>query len=128
MSRKPVEFRDFPPDLHPGFGPYPAIVKHIVDGDTFDILADAGLQRYPYVTVRILGIDTPEKNRLATRVAGLAAQAFLEEVMPVGSPIRVDTKPDPDSFGRFLVNVTLPNGDDLGLLLLDAGHAVVMTA
>ena len=125
MSRKPIEFKDFPADIHPGFGPYPAIVKHIVDGDTFDILIDAGLQEYPYVTVRLLGVDTPETNRLATREAGREAKVYVEEVMPVGSPICVDTEPDPDSFGRFLVNVTLPNGDDLGLLLLDAGHAVM---
>ncbi len=127
MSRKPVEFNDFPADLHPGFGPYPAIVKHIVDGDTFDILSDAGLQRYPYVTVRVLGIDAPEKNRMATRVAGLAAKAYLEEVMPLGSPIRVATKPDPDSFGRFLVHVTLPSGQDLGDVMVNAGHATRVT-
>jgi len=128
MSRKPVEFRNFPPNLHPGFGPYPAIVKHIVDGDTFDILGDAGLQRYPYVTVRVLGIDAPEKNRPATRVAGLASKAYLEEVMPLGSPIRVATEPDPDSFGRFLVHVTLPDGRDLGEVMVTAGHATRVTA
>ncbi len=128
MSRKPVEFRDFPADLHPGFGPYPAIVKHIVDGDTYRLFIDGGLLHYPYVTVRLLGVDTPETNRLATRPEVMAAKAFVEDVMPVGTPVRITTEPDPDSFGRWLVQVTLPGGNDLGLLLLDAEHAVVMKA
>ncbi len=126
MSRKPIEFRDFPADLHPGFGPYSAIVKHIVDGDTFDLLIDAGLQEYPYVTARLLGYDAPETNRLATRAAGLAAKAFVEEVMPVGSPVQVRTAPDPDSFGRWLVRVALLSGYDLGKMMENAGHVVPM--
>jgi len=128
MSRKPVEFRDFPPDLHPGYGPYAAIVKHIVDGDTYRLFIDGGLLHYPYVTVRLLGVDTPETNRLVTRPEGMAAKCFVEDVMPVGTPVRITTEPDPDSFGRWLVRVTLPLGHDLADMLVESGHAVRVTA
>lgn len=122
MSRVPVEFRDWPPELAVAFGPYRAVVRHLVDGDTFDALVSLGMHGYTYQVIRVLDLDTPEINRLATREAGRAALDFVRGVMPVGTRVVLHTEKDPDSFGRFLARVTLPDGRDLTDTVIDAGH------
>lgn len=109
-----------------------AVVEHIVDADTVDCTWDVGGNDYPYRTCRlmaatdwgVIGIEAPEINRLSTREAGLAAKAWLTEHMPVGTPILIVTRPDTDSFGRYLVTAQLENGVDIGAALMAAGHAV----
>ena len=124
--RKPVEFEAFPAELaaRAGFGPYRGVVKHIVDGDTLDVMLDVGLNRYPYVTLRLRGVDAPEINRAATRVAGQAARDFVATLAPLGTPCVVTTEPDAQTFGRYVATVTLADGTDLGDALVAAGHAV----
>lgn len=122
MSRVPLEFKHWPPELAVDFGPYRAVVRHHVDGDTFDALIDWGGNNYGYERVRLLGVDCPEMNRLATRDAGLAALAFVLDVMPVGARVRLHTEKDPDSFGRYLARVELAPGTDLASLIIAAGH------
>jgi micrococcal nuclease len=67
-----------------------ATVLKVVDGDTIDIRDDARGR----LRVRLLGIDTPETKRLATRSAagGPEATQFAESTM-VGQ--RVAPQPDP---------------------------------
>lgn len=122
MSRVPLEFKHWPPELAVAFGPYRAVVRHHVDGDTFDALIDFGFNSFGYHPVRLLGVDCPETNRVATRDAGLAALAFVLDTMPVGARVRLHTRKDPDSFGRFLARVELADGTDLAALILAAGH------
>lgn len=126
--RRPLEFTDFPAALEAraNWGPYRAVIKHIVDGDTYDVFIDAGLNTYPYCTIRLRGVDTPETNRAASREAGLAAKAFVEALAPVGTPCVITTLPDVLTFGRYVASVTLPDGTDLAQALLDSGHAVPM--
>lgn len=124
MARVPEEFQDWPPSLATSFGPYRAVVRWHVDGDTYDCLIDLGWNEYRYHPVRLLGVDTPEVNRLATREAGLAALAYVRSVIPVGAKVRLYTEPWPDSFGRYLARVQLEDGRDLAHLILDAGHGV----
>lgn len=124
MTRKPAEFLDWPESLLVGYGPYRAVVRYHVDGDTFDMLIDFGFNEYRYMPVRLAGVDAPETNRSATKVAGLAAKDFAMSVMPVGSRVVLHTWPDPDSFGRYIASVTLETGEDLADLLVNAGHAV----
>lgn len=124
MARLPVEFRGWPAALAVQFGPYRAVIRHHVDGDTFDALIDMGFNDYRYQPVRLLGVDTPETNRAATREAGLAALAYVRSVMPVGARVLVHTQPDPDSFGRYLARVQLEDGSDLSDLIIAAGHGV----
>ncbi len=128
--RRPSEFANFPPELETlaAFGPYRAVIKHIVDGDTYDVLCDAGLNRYPYITIRLLGVDTPETNRAASREAGLAAKAFVEALAPVGTACVITTEPDAMTFGRYVASVELADGTNLAQALLDSGHAAPMRA
>lgn len=123
-GRVPVEFRDWPADLGVGFGPYRAVIRHHVDADTVDALVDIGFNNYAYHAIRLLDVDTPEINRLATREAGRAALEFVRDVMPVGSRVRLHTEKNPDSFGRYLARITLAGGFDLASLILNAGHGV----
>jgi len=126
MAKKPVEFRDFPDSLkdETNFGPYRAVVKEWVDGDTLRVLIDIGFNLYPYETIRIADIDTPELNRAATAEAGRAAKAYAESIAPAGTLIVIDTRPDTESFGRYVAFLMLPDGSDIGTTIVNAGHAV----
>ncbi len=124
-GRGPAEFAHWPDSLAADWGPYRAVVRRIVDGDTFDCLIDLGWNDYHYHAVRLLSVDAPETNRAPTRDAGLAATEFVRNLMPVGDRVLlVDPRPDPDSFGRYLVRIQLEDGSDLTQLILDAGHGV----
>lgn len=123
-KRTPAEFIDWPAELDVEFGPFRAVCKYIVDGDTADFFIDFGMNEYRYHPGRILGVDCPEKNRPATRAAGLAAMEYTAQVMPPGTRVVLDTRPDPDSFGRYLVRVRLPGGYDLATMIINAGHGV----
>jgi endonuclease YncB( thermonuclease family) len=124
--RKPVEFADFPPEIDPGFGPFRAIVKHIVDGDTCDLLVDTSFNSYRYLTIRIMGIDAPELYRGTEeeRERGKAAKEYLESIAPVGTQCVIRTDKDRTSFGRYSASILLAAGTDVGSEMVRAGHAV----
>ncbi len=124
MTRKPAAFHDWPSSLPVSYGPYRAVVGHHVDGDTFDVLIDFGFNEYRYTPLRLGEVDAPEVNRLATKEVGLAAKEYAISVMPVGAQVVLNTRPDPDSFGRYIADITLEGGADLATLLVGAGHAV----
>lgn len=42
---------------------YRAFCRHIVDGDTLDVLVDMGLNQFSYETIRLQHVDTPEVER-----------------------------------------------------------------
>lgn len=103
------------------FAPHDAVVERVVDGDT---LVLAGGDR-----VRVLGIDTPEAARdgrpaeCGADDATAAARRLVE-----GRPVRLQADPgqaDRDDFDRLLRYVETLEGEDLGLALLEAGHARV---
>jgi micrococcal nuclease len=87
-------------------------VTHVVDGDTLDV----GPER-----VRVLGIDTPERDECGYAAASRAASALA-----LGRVVRLEpdgTQAARDRFGRTLAYVRLPDGRDLGELLLRQGLA-----
>lgn len=130
--RIPAEFENWPTNLPYSFGPYRAYVRYIVDGDTLDVMVDVGFNDYVYRTIRLLalvegafkGVNAPEKNRADTKDAGLAAKAWVQTQLPVGTRVIITTRADADSFGRYLGAVYLEDGRDLGSALVEAGHAV----
>lgn len=99
--------------------PYDYAVTEVVkvtDGDTYWFRVDVGFRESLLVNVRLDGFDAPETNsgdtteRNAGAVArSLAAQFFTDHA----GKVRVATKPDPDSFGRWLgqVYATTDTGD-----------------
>lgn len=114
---------------------YRATIENVVDGDTFDATLDLGFYTYRRERLRLLGstcgVDTPELNDHdpAVRAQANAARTRVLDLMPMGSAVIVRTQRraqgDPrDGFGRFLAEVLLPDGTNLGDLLLTEGLAV----
>jgi micrococcal nuclease len=87
-------------------------VAHVVDGDTLDV----GGER-----VRVLGIDTPERGECGYAPASRAtAELALGRVIQLEAD---ETQAARDRFGRALAYVRLPDGRDLGEVLLRRGLA-----
>lgn len=86
----------------------------IIDGDTIETSAG---------TVRLLGIDTPERGECGYRDATLALTQLVETdetielVLPAGQN-------DRDRHGRLIRYAVTLGGTDLGRAQLDTGHAV----
>lgn len=112
--RRPTEFADYPPDLatRTPFGPYRAVVKAIIDGDTIDVFIDMGLNKYAYETVRLRGIDTPELRGGSARSRARArkAAAALAVLIPIGTPVAIYTRKDATTFGRYVAEVYRDDG------------------
>lgn len=89
------------------------LVIRVVDGDTVDLTIDLGFEVYRRVRVRLLnaalkGINAPETNRTAERVAGLAAKARLMALLPAGKLVRlrsIKAAGSTEKFGRWLAVV-----------------------
>ena len=94
-----------PAEQRPGAVASNAIVDHIVDGDTIDVLIDGREER-----VRLTGIDTPERERSDTGTPAecFAAEStsFTESLVPVGTPVRLERDiVGRDDYGRLLAYV-----------------------
>jgi hypothetical protein len=89
-------------------------VTRVVDGDTFKIVYDGEA-----TSVRILGIDTPERGEPGFEEATAALRALI-----AGRVVRLAFPEDRkrDSFGRLLATVHV-NGLDVGDVLLRRGLA-----
>jgi endonuclease YncB( thermonuclease family) len=87
-------------------------VARVVDGDTVDV---AGLG-----TVRLVGIDTPERGECGFEAASVA----LEQLV-LGRSVRLvpGAQDDRDRYDRLLRYVD-QDGEDAGLALLEAGLAI----
>lgn len=102
---------------------YRAVVRRVIDGDTVDMDVDMGFRAWRMKErFRLSGIDAPEL-RGEQREAGLAAKAWLEERLPVGMTVTIETGKDPDVFGRWIAAIwmgeTCVNAE-----MVAEGHAV----
>jgi hypothetical protein len=87
----------------------------VVDGDTLDVSGPSG-----EVTVRIIGINTPESGEC---FADEATDALAELVAGEDLALVVD-RSDVDQFGRALRYVETVTGLDVGAELVAAGFAI----
>jgi micrococcal nuclease len=99
---------------------YSATVIRWVDGDTVDLRTDLGFRMWSETRFRLYGIDTPERGQ----ANWAEATAFAVGHAPIGSTVRIQTYKDPDKYGRWLVDIYLPDGTHLNQALIDAGLAV----
>ncbi len=86
----------------------------VIDGDTIETSAG---------TVRIIGIDTPERGERGHD----EASAALGRLIAVGEPLVLSLPPgenDRDDYGRMLRSVATADGTDLGRVQIQAGNAV----
>lgn len=98
------------------------------DGDTATIDVDLGFYLTFREVVRVYGINAPETHTRdkAEKERGLAAKLFACSLAPPGSDVLIRSmKPErpTEKFGRWLAVVTLPDGRDLGSMMIAAGHA-----
>ena len=98
----------------------PAVVDYVLDGDTFA----AGVQVADDITitvrVRVINIDTPELSGACPREVAMAetAKDFVTDLLPVGAVVELQNIKDDKYLGRIDANVILPDGRDLGNVLI----------
>lgn len=100
--------------IDPSPGAEPVTLVSVVDGDTVETSAG---------TVRIIGIDTPERGECgdAQATAAIAALIAAGDAVTLELP---DGQNEQDRHGRLLRYVTTAGGVDLALMQLQAGNAV----
>lgn len=101
---------------------YRAVIIRIVDGDTIHATIDLGLDVRVDVTLRLAGINAPERGT----VAGGAATAYLKSLVgPLPATVTVRTVKDRrEKYGRYLAGVILDDGSYANALMVTSGHAV----
>ncbi len=117
----------------------------IIDGDTFEIQVDgqASPNRPPTttatattvtglsqsVTVRLLGIDTPEKlgGPRPGECFGAEATAFANALVPVGTSVWLSRDLETrDQYGRLLAWIHRDDGVLVNLAMVESGHATAL--
>jgi endonuclease YncB( thermonuclease family) len=103
---------------------WPFIVSEVHDGDTLRGILDLGLSINWTGRLRLRDVNAPE---LSTP-DGVAAREFVQGLIPQFSTVTAIAyqSVQVDNYGRLLASITLPDGQDLGTLLLASGHAVPM--
>lgn len=110
LSRKPAELEQHPVPYAEArdAGCVRGVCKHVVDGDTFDVLLDLGFGSYSYVTLRLLGYNAPELKG-ESRERGLRAKTYAAECLK-DKPVLVRSSKSAETFGRYVAEVTCFNG------------------
>ena len=115
-------------EIHPG--PYRAEVVKVIDSDTVRTLVQIWPGQTVTVSVRVYGVDTPEKFRPrcpAEKTMAMKATAFVRGLIKPGDVIRLRAVQRGKYAGRVVAQVYIinANGDEvsLGQLLIDRGFA-----
>jgi micrococcal nuclease len=118
QSASPIQPKTAPQDG----SPYKVI--SVVDGDTIKIETSEG-----NLTVRVIGIDTPETVHpfKPLESGGYEASNRAKELLE-GQIVTIHYDPDPkhgkwDKYERLLAYLDLPDGRDFGLVMITEGRA-----
>ena len=98
----------------------PATFTRIIDGDTFEMQAHLPLGVHADVTVRLLGIDTPEMRGLQ-RSLGIKAKLFVETWSGTYPDVYIFPE-GRGKWGRLLARVCNAGGQCLDEELRKHGH------
>jgi len=101
------------------FGPYPAVVADVHDGDTLTLIIDLGFNIAFRSACRCYGINAPE---LAT-TEGKAALDYALTLIKPGDKVSVRSHGVDKYGGRFDGTVVLADGRDFGSAMVAAGFA-----
>ena len=98
----------------------PAVVDYVLDGDTFAAGVKIDDDITITVRVRVINIDTPELSGACPREVVMAetAKDFVTDLLPVGTVVELQNIKDDKYLGRIDANVILPDGRDLGDVLI----------
>lgn len=107
MPRAPQAFKNHPMsfDVAREDDGFRAVCQYTVDGDTIDCMIDVGFRHYPYVAIRLAGVDTPEIFRpksVAEKELGWKALEFVNELLMDKPVFLIITG---HSFDRYVANV-----------------------
>ena len=114
---------------------YRARCTRVVDGDTIDVVVDVGFRISMTMRLRLVGVNTPEMNAKdpEERAGAKAAKDWLDGILPKDNTdgawsLRIVTRKDPDSFGRWLAEVFIKgtlgeNEASINAEALNLGHA-----
>lgn len=107
--------------------PYDYKVVKVTDGDT--VVFEAPFMPKPLkpqLSLRVLGVDTPEKGGRAgcpkEAAAAEAASAFTKNLVANASKIQIELK-EHDKFGGRVLGDVIIDGQRLSALLIENGHA-----
>lgn len=98
---------------------YRATLISVVDGDTIHADVDLGCDIHTRLTLRLAGINAPEKGT----AEGKAAAAWLSTHLPITGMIIRTVKDRREKYGRYLAHVFV-NGVSVNEEIVAAGHAV----
>ena len=109
---------------------YKCEVDRVVDGDTLVALIDVGFHTHVKSTLRLYGINTPEKRtrNLEEKEKGIAASERVSELLEqCNYKVRLNSH-GLGKFGRCLAEISIktPAGESINLnrRLVEEGHAV----
>jgi endonuclease YncB( thermonuclease family) len=105
---------------------YAAWVTKVVDGDTFHVGIDLGLDIATFQTVRFAGLNAPEMSTPEGKEVKAWVETWLAEHCPNGRFILRTVKDHREKYGRYLGTIVAPDGAVLNDDLLSTGRAVVM--
>lgn len=107
--------------------PYNWKIIRVVDGDTVTFEAPfmpAPLK--PQLSIRVLGVDTPEKAPRAQcekeELAAIAASSFTKKLVAEAKQIQIELK-EHDKYGGRVLGDVIIDGKRLSQLLIENGHA-----
>ena len=83
---------------------FQATVLKIIDGDTIDVDVDLGWNiSFTNQRIRLYAVDCPESRTrdLEEKKYGLAAKAFVQEFLPIGSQVLLRTH-EKGKYGSYL--------------------------
>ena len=99
----------------------PATVDYVVDGDTFAAVAHVNNGANVDVRVRLRNVDTPEMHgecESEIRRANMARERLMK-LVPRGTVVELKNIKDDKYLGRIDANVILPDGRDVGRVLIN---------
>ncbi len=104
-------------------GPVAARVVKVLDGDSFKADAHVWPGTIVTVAIRIRGVDAPEMRSRCEQEKRLArvSRAVLGGLISNGMQLQISNVSGDKYYGRVLADITLPDGGNLGQVLLSAG-------
>ncbi len=101
-------------------------VTYVHDGDTLYLQPEGTTARIDEITVRLIGIDTPELGPPA-ECFGLEARDYLRALVPEGAAVWIKSDAERfDQYGRSLLYVWTEDGRSVNLDLVENGYATAL--
>jgi micrococcal nuclease len=102
---------------------YNARVVRVVDADTIEFDIDLGMHVTRREIVRLNRVDAWELRGIEKKL-GNKAKKFVQDKMPIGSTVEINTYLDKTGkYGRLLADIYLPCGLCLNDALVENEHA-----